>query len=390
MARRTPLAVKNLTHQASRTVVSLGGVMLAIVLMFMQLGFLGAVGDTATVVYRRMPMDLLIRSPDYVHLFEPDSIDESISYSISSLAGISEVVPIDTVLAPWQNPLNFETRAMAAIGIDPPRPAVVTDELLEKTRLLSSPEFVLVDRASRSEFGPAEEGKFGPADVGSNTEVNGRQVRVVGTFKMGTGLAAAGALITSREGFRRIAPGGHQGRVSMLLIRLQPQTSALELQSTIEARLRQLGFVNYQVLSADEAMWHERVRWYTETPIGLIFAMGVALAVVVGGVICYMVLAAEVIANLPEYATLKAMGYSNGFLGRTLLHQSLMLAIGAYIPAALLSLLLYAITSSLASIPIGMTVERLVLVGFLSAIMCMAAGVIAVRKLSKAEPASLF
>ncbi len=390
MARRTPLAVKNLSHQASRTVVSLGGVMLAIVLMFMQLGFLGAVGDTATVVYRLMPMDLLIRSPDYVHLFEPDSIDESISYSIASLAGIAEVIPIDTVLAPWQNPDNFETRAMAAIGIDPPRPAVVTEELLEKTRLLSSPEFVLVDRASRAEFGPAEEGKFGPADVGRSTEVNGRQVRVVGTFKMGTGLAAAGALMTSREGFQRIAPGSHQGRVSMLLIRLQPQASVLELQSTIEAKLRQLGFVNYQVLLAEEAMWHERLRWYTETPIGLIFAMGVALAVVVGGVICYMVLAAEVLANLPEYATLKAMGYSNGFLGRTLLHQSLLLAIGAYIPATLLSFVLYAITSSLASIPIAMTLERLLLVGVLSTIMCMAAGIIAVRKLTKAEPASLF
>ena len=38
------------------------------------------------------------------------------------------------------------------------------------------------------------------------------------------------------------------------------------------------------------------------------------LAAVVGAMICYMVLATDVMGRLPEYATLKAMGYSNRFL----------------------------------------------------------------------------
>jgi len=38
-----------------------------------------------------------------------------------------------------------------------------------------------------------------------------------------------------------------------------------------------------------EAMMHgERQRWYRNTPIGLIFGLGVVLAVIVGGVISYM------------------------------------------------------------------------------------------------------
>lgn len=388
--RRTSLAVKNLKHQATRTVVSVGGVTLAITLMFMQLGFLGAVGDTATVVYRRMPMDVLVRSPDYLHLFEPASIDETAALIIAAVPGVAEVRPLDTVLAPWQNPHNFETRAIAAIGVDPPRPGVRLPELDTKLRRLSSPEFVLVDRTSRAEFGPADGVKFGSADVGQTTEVNQRRVRIVGTFAMGTGLSAAGAMIINREGFRRISPQDHEGRVSLLLVRLQPGSDIEAGRERIAAKLARTGFGSLQVLTASEAMWRERMRWYSETPIGLIFAMGVALAIIVGGVVCYMVLAAEVLANLPEYATLKAIGYSDRFLSRVLLQQALLLALGAFVPALLLSLLLYAVTTELAEVPIRMTAERVLFVAAMSAAMCGVAGVVAVRKLNKAEPASLF
>lgn len=387
---RTSLAVKNLTHQASRAAVSIGGLTLAITLMFMQLGFLGAVGDTATVVYRRMPMDVLVRSPDYLHLLEPDSVDESAVFTIAAMAEVAEVRMLDAVLAPWQNPNTFETRAIAAFGIDPPRPAIVLPELSAKLRRLSSPEFVLVDRTSRAEFGPAEGDAFGAADVGRTAEVNGRRVRIVGTFAMGTGLSAAGAMVINRDGFQRITPRAHTGRASLLLVRLRPGTDPAAGRDAIAAQLERNDHRSLQVLTAADAMWRERVRWYTETPIGLIFAMGVGLAVVVGGVICYMVLSAEVITRLPEYATLKAMGYSHGFLSRTLLQQSALMATAAFVPALGISLGLYFLTSELAEVPIRMTVDRVVLVAALSITMCTVAGLVALRKLARAEPASLF
>lgn len=363
---------------------------MAITLMFMQLGFLGAVGDTATVVYQRLPMDVLVRSPDYLHLFEPDSIDESAVFTIAAMAEVAEVRTLDTVLAPWQNPETYETRAIAAIGVDPPRPGVILPELNAKIRRLSSPEFVLVDRASRAEFGPLSGDRFGAADVGQTAEVNGRRVRIVGTFRMGTGLAAAGAMVINREGFRRISPLAHEGRASLLLVRLQPGIEPAAGRDAVAAQLTRGGYRSLEVLTASEAMWLERLRWYTETPIGLIFAMGVGLAVVVGGVICYMVLSAEVLTKLPEYATLKAMGYSNAFLNRTLLWQSLLMATGAFLPALGISLGLYWLTSELAEVPIRMVAERVVLVAVMSVAMCIAAALIALRKLGRAEPASLF
>ncbi len=52
--------------------------------------------------------------------------------------------------------------------------------------------------------------------------------------------------------------------------------------------------------------------------------------------------------------------------------------------------LLYGVTASLAGIPIYMTWERATGVAILSLAMCTISGFLAIRKLLKAEPASLF
>lgn len=389
---QTPLARKNLSHQPVRTAVSVGGIGFAILLMFMQLGFLGAVGDTATNVYRRLPGDLVLRSPEYLDVYDPRSIPEGVGKLVVSLPEVAAIRPIDLVITKWQNPGTNEFRAVAVMAIDPAQPALDLPEIEPLLSILHRPDHILVDRKSGADFGPADQKRFGPMDIGRVTEVTGQSVRIAGTFEMGTGLAANGAILTSREGFKRIAPGGQQGRVSMLLVDLAPSVGDETGRNAILKRLEAVGgeAAATQVFTAREAVWWERWRWYAETPIGMIFAMGVALAIVVGGVICYMVLAADVISLLPEYATLKAMGYTNGFLTKVLMSQACWLAAIAFPPAILASLVLYAITSEIADVPINMTWLRIVIVLLMSLVMCSSAGVIALRKLIKAEPASLF
>lgn len=400
MPRPTPLAMKKLVYKPMRTFVSIGGVSLAIILMFMQLGFLGAVGNTATLIYRQMPMDVAIQSQDYLHLFEAGIIDERIVKPLMQLDEVAEVRVLDTSLASWQitnqddtngndRYRSQESRAMAVIGVDPRLPAVLTEEIVDIVPRLTSAEKVVVDRESRSEFG-AKLGRFGAGDIGRVAEINQRSYRIMGTFQLGTGLAAAGAVIVNREGFQRLSRGTRAGKCSLLTIRLAKGVSSQVGILVIEKRLAELGKHDLRVLSASDVLNREKQRWYWETPVGLIFMMGVAVAVVVGGMICYMVLAGDVLAHLPEYATLKAMGYTNRFLTKVLMEQALFIAILAFIPAFVMTILLYNLTSQFAEIPVAMTWPRAMIVGALSVVMCMAAGVVALRKLAKAEPANLF
>ncbi|KLU03748.1 ABC transporter [Rhodopirellula islandica] len=390
---RTSLAWSNLSHMWIRTVVSICGIGFAILLMFMQLGFLGSVGDTATVLLDRMPCDLLVRSPDYLHIYDASKTRNELRPWLKSIDEVDEAVPLDIGVTQWINPNNQDPRAIAVMGIDLNAPAFDLPELtLEMRRKLLVEGAVLVDDATKPDFGPQNGVKFGPEDIGTVADVFGTPAKIVGTFHLGTGLAANGALLCTRETFRKLVPGSSDEEVSLLLIRLTQGVTRERGCQMVAGRLDSLAgpASSATALTIDDAKTAERWRWYTETPIGMIFAMGVVLAVVVGGVISYMILASDVQAHLSEYATLKAMGYGTGFLMKTLLTQSTLLATIAFPPSVLAALLLYAITSALAGVPIRMTFTWLVLVAALSLLMCNAAGLIAIRKLIRAEPANLF
>ena len=93
---------------------------------------------------------------------------------------------------------------------------------------------------------------------------------------------------------------------------------------------------------------------------------------------------------MPEYATLKAMGYSNSYLSQMVLFQAWYLALLSFIPAWILAESLYQYTSWFAGIPISMTNQRIASVALAGFLICTCSGVIAMNKLRRAEPASLF
>jgi putative ABC transport system permease protein len=391
--KRTSLAWSNLSHMWVRTVVSICGIGFAILLMFMQLGFLGSVGDTATVLLDRMPCELLVRSPDYLHVYDASTTQNELRAWLKSIDEVDDAIPLDIGVTQWINPINQNPRAIAVMGIDLEAPAFELPELTQDVRReLLVAGSVLVDDATKADFGPQNGESFGPEDIGTVADVFGTPAKIVGTFHLGTGLAANGALLCTRETFRKLVPGSSDDQVSMLLIRLNQGVTRERGRHMVAGRLNSLAgpASSATVMTIDDAKTAERWRWYTQTPIGMIFAMGVVLAVVVGGVISYMILASDVQAHLSEYATLKAMGYGTGFLIKTLLTQSTLLATIAFPPSVLAALLLYAITSALAGVPIRMTFTWLLLVAGLSLLMCNAAGLIAIRKLIRAEPANLF
>lgn len=392
-ARRTSLAWKNLTDAPIRTAVSLGGIGFSILLMFMQLGFLGSVGDTATVVLSRMNCDILVQSQDYLNVYDPTTLPGDLPQWLEGIPEVRAAVPLDIGVTVWQSPVDDSFRAIALMGIDLDDPAFELPELTPTVRAqLRPPGAVLIDDASNKSFGPRNGEKFTSADIGTTTDVAGSPATIKGTFEMGTGLAANGALLGSRKTFDELTPGPRGNRVSLILVSLTNPEKLDEGLHAIEQRLKSLGGPASQAvpMTLDEAMSRERGRWYFETPIGMIFGIGVVLGVVVGGVISYMVLASDVMAHLSEYATLKAIGYSNAYLVKTLLTQSTLLALLAFPPSLLLACVLYYATSHYSSIPIRMTSTWIVLVLVLTLFMCNAAGVFALRKLLKAEPASLF
>jgi len=379
------------------------GVSFALLLIFMQLGFRGAVGNTANIVYGKLQGDLVIRSTDYVHLYEPRTIDRSSMLLVQSHPLVERVDPFFIMLMRWQNPPrpggcaqappdgSFRTVGMMGMQVD--RPVLDVPEIVEQLDKLKSPDAILVDRATRSEYGPANCRSFSDADIGHSCELGNRASMIAGHFQLGTGLATNGAVLLSDVGYAYRSGIDTRERASLGLVRLKsgvdPKVAKAQLLDWLSKRDPRI-LQQVQLLTMAEQLNWERTRWLRETPIGMIFTMGVVLSFIIGAAIVYMILANDVANRLPEYATLKAMGYSQFALARIVIMQSWFLAILSYLPAMIVAVALYQLTASLSKIPTVMTWERTFGVLGLALLMCTVSAAMAMLKLWKAEPASLF
>jgi putative ABC transport system permease protein len=382
---KTPLAWRNLVHNKVRTTVAVAGVAFAVVLVFMQLGFRGAVMATATLIYDALDFDVLLRSPEYLHFADARTFPISRLPLAAQAPGVQSVAPFYVQLNQWRNPQDNTRRAILVMGVSPLKPVFLREEIRRQTPRLTSPEFVLIDRASRSEFGPAEGERFGDQDLGVRTNLGEPSVKIVGHYALGAGLAADGSLILSDRGFARVMPGRTLEDVSFGLVKLAPGGSAERVAEQLNARLPDV-----QALTRAQAAEQETRRWLDDTPIGLIFQMGVIISLIVGVAIVYQVLSSDVAAHLGEYATLKAMGYTDRKLARVVISQALILSLLGFLPGLAATLVLYQITSFYANIPIEMSWPRISGVLLLTVGMCAASGVAALRKVWVADPAELF
>jgi len=383
---RIPLAWLNLVHSKTRTVLAVAGVAFAVVLIFMQLGFLGSAEQSATLVFDALDFDLLLRSRHYLHLVASRTFPRNRLYAAASAPGVARVTPIYLATDFWRNPNDGSKRVMLMIGVKPGAPVFLVDEIQSQLDLLKVPEFVLVDRKSRREFGPANERRFSDADIGVETELSQQRVRIVGHFSLGTGFVADGAVLMSTDGFRRIRPQQAPNDVSLGLVKLEPGADP----EAVASQLRKALPEDVEVVARADVCSREIRHWVWNTSIGLIFQVGVLVALIVGAAIVYQVLSSDVTNHLPEYATLKAIGYSGNYLASVVLQQALVLAVLGFLPGLAVSLALYTITRAAARIPIDMTPGRVVFVLALAVVMCTVSGLGALRKVRSADPADLF
>lgn len=386
---RTNIALANLRSNLTRSIISVAGIGIAVILIFMQLGFRGAVEDTATTIYGKMDFDLIVRSKNYLHFVDCRSVPRSLVQRISSSELIDRATPFYVSMGNWLHPEGTRIRGIVIMGAPIDSMPFQDPEVGDKLKKLTSPRYVLIDRRTHREYGPKNKRRFGDEDIGVLTNVNHRQIEIVDHFEVGAGLTANGSIITSVQGFSKLVPINTQQKTSMVLIKLKPGVDRAVAAKSLNEIVQGIEG-NAKVLTREQVIAAELTRWIDQTPLGFVFTLGVIVSFIVGSAIVFMVLSNDVSNRLPEYATLKAMGYTNFYLSSIVLRQATYFAVFAFVPAFLFSIALYQVTSVLANITIGMTVLRAVSVFAISVFMCWISGFGALKKLWQAEPASLF
>jgi putative ABC transport system permease protein len=145
-----------------------------------------------------------------------------------------------------------------------------------------------------------------------------------------------------------------------------------------------------QVLTRQGLSELELEYWKRNASVGFIFSLGVLVGFVVGSIIVYQILYGDVMNSLPQYATLKAMGYKDGYVIGVVIQQSAILAVIGFIPGVLISYGLYALLASVTKLTVFMTLTRALQVLILTFVMCVGSGTLATRKLVQLDPADVF
>ncbi|MFN9619468.1 MAG: ABC transporter permease DevC [Synechococcaceae cyanobacterium] len=379
-----PLAWLQLTRSRSRLFVAIAGIAFAGFLMFMQLGFQAALYDSNTIMHRSLKADLILMSPQAQNISNMEGFPRRRLYQAMNFDGVVSAVPLYTERGNWRNPENKRQTEVLFFAFNPADPVADLQGISENLDKIKITDTMLFDRRSDGDY----EGMFAALAEGKSlaTEVQNRQVKLEGLFTLGASFAGDSNAIVSDLTFLRLFPGRTLSEVNVGLVTLNPETDSQQMAAALRAYLPG----DVKVLTLPEFVEFEKDYWANSTPIGFIFTLGTAIGFLVGLVIVYQILFADVSDHLSEYATLKAIGFRDVYFLGVILQESLILAVLGFIPGLVISAGLYHVAAEATMLPIAMTVNRAILVLILTIVMCGVSGGIALRKLRSADPAEIF
>jgi putative ABC transport system permease protein len=378
-----PLAWAQLRTQKKRVAAAISGIVFAVVLMLVQLGFQDALMTSAGLHIQALDCDLILASPHYQYLLQAGGFAERRLYQAAGDPRVVSVAPIYLTGLPWTNPETRQQRMILVIGTLPRRGVFAHSDIDGSISKLKDPEAVLYDSLGRDDYGPVAE--MFDRGIPVKAEVAHRRAVLAGLFGIGTTFGVDGTIIVSDDAFFRMMPYRNRGSVSLGLIKLKNAADAQTVRDEMERWLPQ----DVRLYTRAGFIQHEQQYWSKNTPVGFIFKLGVAMGLFVGVIIVYQILYTDVIDHLAEYATLKAIGYTDRYLASVVMMQGLILSALGFVPGALLSAAIYRIASAAAYIALGMTFGRIVLVYALTAGICLGAAALAIRPVRTVDPAEI-
>jgi putative ABC transport system permease protein len=365
-----------LAHDRNRLALSIGGIAFAVTVMFLQLGFLNGINDSQAGVARMVNADFVVLHKKRTTLdkwtgFEPIRLGQ-----LSVIPGVREVIPIYMDGVGLRNPQTKQVRRIVVYAFSPEaKPFNLPDLADGALDLLKVRGNALFDVRSRDIYGTFQ--------IGDPLDIDGKPYRVAGYVNFGPNLINDGTIFMSNGSW---IGDGASARPVMAFLRLD---GGGDMEKRIDAVRKALPD-DLNGLTPEDLATREILYMTLNAPIGTVFAVGLLVSLVIGIVICYQLLFNEVTDNVQQYATLKAMGFGPPYLIGIILEEAVTLAIAGYIPGLLASFLIYHLIGDATRLAMFLTVERIVMIFALTVFMCITAGILAIRKVLKLDPAELF
>lgn len=380
---RLPIGWLQLTHRRGRFAAALAGVALANVLVFVQLGLMNSMGAATLKPYGFLRADIMISAGDANALTEGGNVARQ--WMLQALADPDVVDGMGLFVGnvTWDRgggDITFTT-----FGIDPARPAFVAPGIVPDIVQLQVQGAAILDRLARG-LSPEEAAAIRP-QTPLRFEAQGRTLTAMTTFAGGGGFGADGFMLVSDQTFLSLVSSRTSTAPDHILLRLRP---GADVAATVTRLHALISDQSLRIRSYADAAQEDLRYQQTQRPTGVIFGFGVLIGVLVGLVIVYQVLSADVADHLREYATFKAMGYGPRFFLGIVLEEALVLGLFGFVPGVLIGSGILTLMGAVTTLPLTMTPGMAVTVFLGTVVFSALSGTIATRRLAAADPADLF
>ena len=369
------LAFRNLFHDRIRLAVTLVGILFAIVLVAVQLGLYLGARKMITQMIENANGELWIMTFGSKSFEEGGNLTGRERHLALSVPGVKAVVPLVVSFAEWRKPAGGSTLSVV-VGSDPADGGLEPWNLIEgQVRSIEAPDAVAVDRTYLADLGVEK--------IGDAAQVENTRVKIVGITKGIRSFTTAPYVFTTLNRARAIL--SLQGDQSnFLLVQLQPGANVETVREALVGRLP-----GTEVLEQSVFLHRSLDNWLFQTGAGMALIGGALLGMLVGTVIVAQTLYSSTKDHLNEFATLRALGSSAGYIYRVILFQAAISAAIGYTLGLAIALLVVHFSEN-TPLPIVMTPGLAVTLLVLTIFMCAISAFAAIMKVTKIDPAMVF
>jgi len=370
------LALKSLLHDRLRFAITVAGVAFAVTLVFVQVGLFLGLLDNASVTIEHADADLWVTSKntpniDFSHTFPETRLDR-----VRSIPGVARA---DNLII-WFMQVNLPSGAqegVEAYGLEDFQkwniPWRVTDGNVMDLR---RGDYMIVDQSAVK--------RWGQFAVGDYREVLGRRLQIIGRTVEAQSFTTTPIAFIDYRLLQELSPDLLRNATTYVLVKLAPGADTAAVRSEIARRLP------YNDVYS-KAEWAERSRhyWVASTGIGLNMYITVFLGCLVGIVVVAQTLYTSAMEHIREFGTVKAIGGNNGDIYAILGKQAAIAAVVGFVLGLGPS---FALAPVMANIGLKLIIPHImlgvVLIGTIA--LCLAAAVVAFRKVATIDPALVF
>jgi putative ABC transport system permease protein len=337
-------------------------------------------GVTANIDRSRAEIMILAPKSESLVNSGPSGLPRRIQPQIYLNPEVVEVASFEGNGARWNNqpkPGQKQINNFVQINMVDTRPGAVTlpVDYSEEVRVaLQEPYAIAIDRTAQAGLG---------VKLGDTAALNGKSVKVRALLD-GYPNINQPAVVVSRDTMRLLGMGARNGKTGPLMVRIKDPSRAEAVRDALNAGSKGA----YRAWTRAELSKANEQALLKEQIIGIFLGFSVFLGFLIGVGITSQTLRGAILANIKEFASLRALGVSMGSLRLIVIELSFWVGVVGLIATAVFTFLVSLLANS-NGLPMGFPLPWVLGVAILLLTISILSGVMAMGVLKKSQPADL-